>query len=96
MTAAHMANLRALCSHRDQAGAAPSPVAAIHAPARLLHHRRVAGVVLASINDAGVLRLLRLENADHPELARLNDADRTMLSAAVMALHGDAEVLNAS
>ena len=56
-------------------------------PARLLHYRKVPGALLVSINDAGTLRLLRLETADHPELARLNDADRATLQAAVMAMH---------
>lgn len=56
-------------------------------PARLLHYRKVPDALLASINDAGTLRLLRLETADHPELARLNDADRATLQAAVMAMH---------
>lgn len=67
-------------------GSTPPAVAKFREPARLLHHRRALGVVLASINDAGVLRLLRLETADHPELARLNDADRATLQAAVMAM----------
>jgi hypothetical protein len=56
-------------------------------PARLLHYRKVPGALLVSINDAGTLRLLRLETADHPELARLNDADRATLQAAVMTMH---------
>jgi hypothetical protein len=43
--------------------------------------------VLAAINDAGTLRLLRLETADHPELARLNDRDRATLQGAVLTLH---------
>jgi hypothetical protein len=42
---------------------------------------------LATIDDAGVLRLLRLATADQPELARLNDTDRATLSAAVLTLH---------
>lgn len=60
-------------------------------PARLLHHRRVAGAVLATLSDSGTLRLLRLETADHPELARLSDADRATLQSAVMAMHREAQ-----
>ena len=56
-------------------------------PARLLHYRPCGGAVLASLDDAGTLRLLRLESADHPELDRLNDADRATLQAAVMTMH---------
>jgi hypothetical protein len=87
MTTANMTNRRALYAVRDYMGAPPSPVAVIRTPARLLHHRRFAGAVLAIIDDAGVLRLLRPATADHPELARLNDTDRATLSAAVLALH---------
>lgn len=87
MIAANVANMHALYALRDYMGAAPSPVAVIRTPARLLQHRRVAGAVLATIDDAGVLRRLRLETADQPELARLNDTDRATLSAAVLTLH---------
>lgn len=66
-------------------------LAAPREPARLIHHRRAARVVLATINDCGTLRQLRLETADHPELSRLGDADRATLQAAVMAMHRDAQ-----
>lgn len=68
-------------------GVHPLSVANPRKPAVLLHHRQVDGVVLASIDDAGTFRLLRLETIDHPELARLQDRDRATLQAAVMALH---------
>ena len=64
-----------------------APVVEHRDPARLLHYRKVPGALLVSINDAGTLRLLRLETADHPELARLNDADRATLQAALMTMH---------
>lgn len=77
---------------RDYNGEFLPAVAEIRKPARLLHHRRVPGAVLANIDDNGVLRLLRLETLDHPELARLGDCDRALLQAAVMAEHREQEV----
>ncbi len=68
-------------------GTTPPAVAAPREPARLLHYRVAGDVVLTTIDDAGSLRLLRLESADHPELARLGDRDRATLQAAVMAMH---------
>lgn len=62
-------------------------VVEVRDPARLLNHRRAPGAVLATIDDNGVLRLLRLTSVDHPELTRLGDADRATLQAAVMAIH---------
>lgn len=68
-------------------GERPPAVAAPRQAARLLHYRPAGDVVLASIDDAGTLRLLRLASADHPELARLGDRDRATLQGAVLALH---------
>ena len=68
-----------------------APVVEHRDPARLLHYRKVPGALLVSINDAGTLRLLRLETADHPELDRLSDRDRATLQGAVLALHRHAE-----
>lgn len=68
-------------------GATPPTIATPREPARLLHYRVAGDAVLATIDDAGTLRLLRLETADHPELARLSDGDRATLQAAVMAMH---------
>ncbi len=55
--------------------------------AKLLHYRIAPDAVLATINDAGVIRLLRLQTVDHPELMRLGADDRAVLTAAVMAKH---------
>lgn len=68
-------------------GTSPPAVAEPRQAARLLHYRPAGDVVLASIDDAGTLRLLRLETADHPELSRLSDRDRATLQGAVLALH---------
>ena len=78
---------RALYGRDNYAGTHLPAVAERRDPARLLHYRKVPDALLATINDAGTLRLLRLETADHPELARLSDADRATLQAAVMAMH---------
>lgn len=55
--------------------------------ATLLHYRQAHGAVLATINDGGVVRLLRLQTVDHPELQRLGADDRAVLTAAVIAMH---------
>lgn len=73
-------------------GTHPPEVAEVRQPARLLHYRSIPHGVLATIDDAGTLRLLRLVTAEHPELDRLSDSDRATLSAAVLALHRDVEV----
>lgn len=67
-------------------GERPPAIAAPRDPARLLHYCVAGDVVLATIDDAGTLRLLRLQSADHPELARLGDRDRATLQGAVLAL----------
>lgn len=85
MTAAHMDALRRLYG-RPAAGTTPLKIAAPMEPARLLHHRRVSGAVLAAISDSGTVRLLRISTADDPQLTRLGDADRATISAAVLAL----------
>lgn len=68
-------------------GTHPPAVAKVRQPARLLHYRPIPHGVLATIDDAGTLRLLRLVTAEHPELDRLCDADRAILQAAVMTKH---------
>ncbi|MBK8066665.1 MAG: hypothetical protein IPK27_03245 [Rhodanobacteraceae bacterium] len=88
MAAATMDRLRQLYGQpRDAyAGTTPPVVATPRDPARLLHYCVAGDVVLATIDDAGTLRLLRLQSADHPELARLGDRDRATLQGAVLAL----------
>lgn len=98
MAAGTMDHLRQLYGQpRDgYQGEHPPAVAAPREPARLLHYRPSGGAVLASIDDAGTLRLLRLESADHPELDRLSDRDRATLQGAVLALHRQREVGDAA
>ncbi len=67
-------------------GGRPPTLAPPRPASRLLYHRASDRAVLAAINDGGTLRLLRLETANHPELARLNDLDRATLQGAVLAL----------
>ena len=67
-------------------GTTPPHVARPCEPARLIHHRRVTNAVLATVEDDGVIRLLRIATADHPELSRLADADRAKIAGAVLAL----------
>ena len=62
-------------------------VAAPLALAKLMHYRAAPAAVLATINDGGVVRLLRLQTIDHPELQRLGADDRAVLTAAVIAMH---------
>jgi hypothetical protein len=66
-------------------GTRPPAVADVRQPACLLHFRSIPFGVLATIDDAGTLRLLRLVTTGHPELDRLSDSDRATLQAAVMA-----------
>lgn len=74
-----------------------SPLLAKPRPsARLLHHRVSDRAVVATIDDAGTLHLLRLETVDHPELDRLSDRDKAMLQGAVLTLHRRREVGNAA
>lgn len=98
MAAGTMDHLRQLYGQpRDgYQGERPPAIAAPREPARLLHYRPAGGAVLASIDDAGTLRLLRLESADHPELDRLSDRDRATLQGAVLALHRQREVGDAA
>ena len=66
---------------------ARSHVATPLAHSTLMHYRAAPTVALATINDGGGVRLLRLQTIDHPELQCLSADDRAVLTAAVIAMH---------
>ena len=71
---------------RDYQGEFQPAVADPIHPAKVISYERAGRAIVATINDRGTLRRLHLEHADHPELMRLDDFDRSTLQGALMTL----------
>jgi hypothetical protein len=75
---------------RDYQGEFLPAVAEVREPATIVHMRRSGDCLLIAINDAGDVRLIRVNELDARGLELLSALDRATVQSALTAIRGEA------